>query len=193
VALDGTREPLDSIEATVQLYLSEIRSVQPRGPHALIGSRYGATVAHEIARRLAENGAEVAFLGLLDPARERGVRERIGRVGDKLLALVRRSNGFATPERARAETIRSKVRRANRAALNRFERKRLPRGVKLLAIFETSLRAACAADDWGAGSGGEIVRHIVGEDRSGDMLKGASARVLAAGLAEQLKRAFESE
>ena len=50
-----------------QLYLSEMRSVQPRGPYALIGACFGATVAYEMARRLTENGEEVAFLGLLDP------------------------------------------------------------------------------------------------------------------------------
>ena len=69
VGLDGTREPLDSIEAMAQLYISEIRSVQPRGPYALIGSCFGATVVYEMARRLAESGEEVAFLGLLDPTR----------------------------------------------------------------------------------------------------------------------------
>jgi hypothetical protein len=44
-----------------QLYLSEMRSVQPQGPYALIGACFGATVAHEMARRLTENGEEVAF------------------------------------------------------------------------------------------------------------------------------------
>src|SRR5207247_254534 len=63
----GAREPLDSIEAMAQLYLSEMRSVQPRGPYALIGACFGATVVYEMARRLVEGGEEVAFLGLLDP------------------------------------------------------------------------------------------------------------------------------
>jgi thioesterase domain-containing protein len=67
VGLDGSAEPLESIEAMAQLYLSEMRSVQPNGPYALVGACFGATVAYEMARRLTENGEEVAFLGLLDP------------------------------------------------------------------------------------------------------------------------------
>ena len=71
-ASTASREPLVSIEAMAQLYLSEMRSVQPRGPYALIGACFGATVAYEMARRLAESGEEVAFLGLLDPTRVGG-------------------------------------------------------------------------------------------------------------------------
>jgi thioesterase domain-containing protein len=196
VGLDGAREPLDSIEAMAQLYLSEMRSVQPRGPYALIGACFGATVAYEMARRLAANGEEVAFLGLLEPTQSGGEDagrpiERSRRVGGKLRTLLRRMSGRASLEDARRETNLTKVYRANVAALRRFERKPLPGNVNVLAIFETPRRAHARADvDWGFASATKVVRHIVAGDDSEDMLNGANARILAAVLAEQLRQAF---
>jgi amino acid adenylation domain-containing protein len=72
VGLDGAEAPLDSIESMADIYISEIRKVQPKGPYALIGACFGATVAYEMARQLLERGEEVAFLGLLDPTRREG-------------------------------------------------------------------------------------------------------------------------
>jgi len=72
VGLDGAEAPFDSIEKMATVYLGEIRSIQTRGPYALIGACFGATVAYEIARQLLISGEEVAFLGLFDPARREG-------------------------------------------------------------------------------------------------------------------------
>jgi amino acid adenylation domain-containing protein len=72
VGLDGAEAPLDSIEEMARVYVSEIQSVQPHGPYALIGACFGATVAYEMARQLLDAGEEVAFLGLLDPVRSEG-------------------------------------------------------------------------------------------------------------------------
>jgi surfactin family lipopeptide synthetase C len=75
VGLDGTAAPLDSIEAMATLYVTEIRSVQVRGPYAIIGACFGATVAYEMARQLLEAGEEIAFLGLLSPTDREGNTE----------------------------------------------------------------------------------------------------------------------
>ena len=72
VGLDGTEAPLDSIEEMAKLYVSEVRSIQSRGPYALIGACFGATVAYEMTRQLLEQGEEVAFLGLLSPTDREG-------------------------------------------------------------------------------------------------------------------------
>jgi amino acid adenylation domain-containing protein len=69
LGLDGRDTPLDSINEMATVYLDEIRSVQKHGPYALIGACFGASVAYDIARQLLSEGEEVAFLGLLDPAR----------------------------------------------------------------------------------------------------------------------------
>ena len=47
-------------------YLSEIRSLQPRGPYHLGGHSAGGLVAYEMARRLRETGESVALLALFD-------------------------------------------------------------------------------------------------------------------------------
>ena len=72
IGLDGAKAPLDSIEEMAKLYISEIRSVQSRGPYSLIGACFGATVAYEMARQLLDQGEKVAFLGLLDPTDREG-------------------------------------------------------------------------------------------------------------------------
>ena len=67
LGLDGGEAPLDSIEEIAALYVAEIRSVQARGPYAIVGACFGATVAYEMARQLLAAGEEMGFLGLLDP------------------------------------------------------------------------------------------------------------------------------
>ena len=66
VGLDGTTSPLDSVEATAEANIAAIKAIQPQGPYRLIGHSYGGVVAYEMARRLLQQGDEVAFLGLLD-------------------------------------------------------------------------------------------------------------------------------
>jgi amino acid adenylation domain-containing protein len=72
VGLDGTEAPFDSIGEMAKLYVSEMRSVHPGGPYAIIGACFGATVAYEMARLMLEEGDEVAFLGLLGPTDREG-------------------------------------------------------------------------------------------------------------------------
>ncbi|WP_157536742.1 non-ribosomal peptide synthetase [Kitasatospora mediocidica] len=55
-----------SVDAMVDDYLAQIRSVQPHGPYALLGWSFGGVVAHELAVRLQEEGEEVQTLALLD-------------------------------------------------------------------------------------------------------------------------------
>ncbi|HVO88065.1 MAG TPA: amino acid adenylation domain-containing protein [Casimicrobiaceae bacterium] len=66
--LHDDRRPATSIEVMAASYLAEIRRQHPRGPYALLGACFGATVAFEMAQQLLRAGEQVAFLGLLDPA-----------------------------------------------------------------------------------------------------------------------------
>jgi amino acid adenylation domain-containing protein len=64
--LDGENPCITSIEAMASHYLSEIRSVQPRGPYFLGGFSFGGLVAYEIAQQLRAAGESVGLLVLFD-------------------------------------------------------------------------------------------------------------------------------
>ena len=63
---DGVIAACASIDEMCERHLATMRSVQPHGPWYLLGYSLGGTLAHGIARRLRQQGEEVAFLGLLD-------------------------------------------------------------------------------------------------------------------------------
>ncbi|WP_072805671.1 non-ribosomal peptide synthetase [Rhodococcoides yunnanense] len=65
--LTGSPAAPQSLHDAVELYLDEIRTVQPHGPYNLLGWSYGGFVAHAIAARLQELGEEVSLLAMLDP------------------------------------------------------------------------------------------------------------------------------
>jgi thioesterase domain-containing protein len=58
--------PLDTIEAMADLYLPEVRRVQPHGPYMLGGYSGGGVVAYEMAQRLRRDGENVGLLVFLD-------------------------------------------------------------------------------------------------------------------------------
>ena len=64
--LDGTSPLLRTVEEMAALYVSEIRSVQPRGPYLLGGYCLGGTIAYEVAQQLHAAGEEIALLALFD-------------------------------------------------------------------------------------------------------------------------------
>lgn len=66
IGLDGKSAPLDDIGEMATAYLKEVREIQPHGPYYLGGRSFGGTVAYEMARRLVEQGEEVALLAILD-------------------------------------------------------------------------------------------------------------------------------
>lgn len=64
--LSGTRPCHTSIEEMAAHYVSEIRTVQARGPYHLGGFSMGGLVAYEMARQFLEAGEEVGLLVLFD-------------------------------------------------------------------------------------------------------------------------------
>jgi thioesterase domain-containing protein/acyl carrier protein len=59
-------EPPGSVEALAGRCLVAMLEAQPHDPYHLAGYSFGGRVAFEVARRLADAGREVAFLGLVD-------------------------------------------------------------------------------------------------------------------------------
>jgi len=70
--------PPTSLEALIDLYVQEIRDIQPSGPYHLIGWSMGGVIAHGIAARLLDENEAIATLALLDsyPVRELPVGAR---------------------------------------------------------------------------------------------------------------------
>jgi thioesterase domain-containing protein len=64
--LTRDEEPVATIAAMAELYVEEIRKVQPRGPYFLGGWSLGGPIAFEMARHLRRQGDEVALLALID-------------------------------------------------------------------------------------------------------------------------------
>ncbi|HEY0431439.1 MAG TPA: alpha/beta fold hydrolase, partial [Pyrinomonadaceae bacterium] len=65
--LDDGQSPLPQIEEMATEYVAAVQSVEPVGPYQLAGWSMGALIAFEMARQLDVRGAEVSFLGLIDP------------------------------------------------------------------------------------------------------------------------------
>ena len=63
--LDGeySQEAVDHIATE---YLEALRAKRPKGPYQFVGLCRGAHIAYEMARRLEQEGEQVAFLGILD-------------------------------------------------------------------------------------------------------------------------------
>ncbi|MGW6945685.1 amino acid adenylation domain-containing protein [Streptomyces xanthophaeus] len=64
--LSGPQPRVADMAELAELYLAEIRTVQPQGPYHFLGYSFGGTVAQTLSALLQERGEEVAFLGLLD-------------------------------------------------------------------------------------------------------------------------------
>jgi len=64
--LDGSCDPLHTIEKMADAYIREIKKLQPSGLICSAVTGMGGTVALQMACRLIRNGDEVAFLGLLE-------------------------------------------------------------------------------------------------------------------------------
>ena len=64
--LRGEPNPYSSLETFVARYLTDLRAAQPEGPYWLAGYSFGGICAYEMARQLRRDGAEVAFVGVVD-------------------------------------------------------------------------------------------------------------------------------
>jgi amino acid adenylation domain-containing protein len=66
LGLDGKHAPLERVEEMAELYVSEIRSVQPNGPYYLGGYSLGGIIALEMAQQLVDQGHKVGMLAMLN-------------------------------------------------------------------------------------------------------------------------------
>jgi thioesterase domain-containing protein len=70
IGLRQANAPLnESIEEMAARYVLAMRKLQVMGPYYLGGHSFGATVAYEMARQLAEQGHEIGLLAIMDQRR----------------------------------------------------------------------------------------------------------------------------
>jgi thioesterase domain-containing protein len=64
--LEGEEYSQEAVDSIATMYLEALRAVRPTGPYQFVGLCRGAHIAYEMARRLEQEGQQVAFLGILD-------------------------------------------------------------------------------------------------------------------------------
>ena len=64
--LDGRQELSNDIEEMADDYIEEIKKIQPNGPYMLLGFSLGGFIAYDMAKKLAAQGNEVGFAGVID-------------------------------------------------------------------------------------------------------------------------------
>jgi len=135
-----------------QLYIDEIRSVQPHGPYALLGACFGATVAYEIARQLLKDREAVALLGLLDPTLHKGSNKpasmprAIKRVAAMGTLVSRRfhlylDEMYERTGRHRIEYLAQKIRSLARLLTDDYASKGAQRELHQIEVYGANLRA----------------------------------------------------
>ncbi len=96
--MEGAGQAYASVEEAASEFLSDLRTLQPKGPYLLGGHCVGGIVALEMAQQLTKQGEEVKLLALLDTERPTGMRaflanvrlgwQRAGHIADVLSQIV---------------------------------------------------------------------------------------------------------
>jgi acetoacetyl-CoA synthetase len=109
--LNPGEEPQTSVEEMARTYIEVIREVQPEGPYHLISHSFGGLLAFEIARRLAEQGQEVGWLGVIDAELSTKALPPLRRWGHRAALPVHIIRATLRHPRAAAHTLVSLVRK----------------------------------------------------------------------------------
>src|SRR6185369_5370406 len=64
--LDGGEYSRAAVDQLATDYLEALLTLRPTGPYQFVGLCRGAHIAYEMARRLEQQGKEVALLGIID-------------------------------------------------------------------------------------------------------------------------------
>nr|WP_304984929.1 non-ribosomal peptide synthetase [Corallococcus sp. CA047B] len=162
--LDGTRPPLDTVEAMAALYVDALRAVQPRGPYRLGGWSMGGVVAYEMARQLQARGEAVELLALIDPspAKDDRVPFDVGDAGQVASLFELDQGQLAAPE-AEGPQGRTllQVFTHNLRALKHYRPGPLTGRVLLLQASEAPAPEGPGDEGWGALITGPLVRETL--------------------------------
>jgi thioesterase domain-containing protein/acyl carrier protein len=98
--LEGSEEPLQSVEEMAACYLALVRAEQPAGPYRIGGASMGGMVAFEMAHQLLAAGEEVELLALMDTPCGDQMPPRPGTDGEIVAAVFVGRVAFAREELA---------------------------------------------------------------------------------------------
>lgn len=115
-------EPQRSVEEMAETYVRVIRSSQPEGPYRVAGHSFGALLAYEIARRLTEEGGEVAWLGMIDAELSTAVHSPGRRWGHRIALPFHYARAAMRDPGAAARALRALVTDVLRRGFARFQR-----------------------------------------------------------------------
>ena len=129
--VEGDGGPYESIEEAALEFLTELRSVQPKGPYQIGGHCVGGMLALAMARELMRQGEEVKLLALIDSERPTAwrsllanvdrVQRRSKHIADVLSEIVR-PNGRSRVPMIR-DVIRKKIGLSDRSAQEFYDMK----------------------------------------------------------------------
>lgn len=72
--LDDAEGTSKGIKELSEIYIKDLKTLQPHGPYYLLGVSIGGRVAFEMAQQLQAQGEDVALLGLIDTTARTGVK-----------------------------------------------------------------------------------------------------------------------
>ena len=115
-------EPQGSVEEMAATYVEVIRRRQPQGPYRIAGHSFGALLAFEIARLLAEQGEEIAWLGLIDAELSIAAHSPARRWGHRLALPYHLARAALRNPRAATRALLEQIPKLLRRGFSRFQR-----------------------------------------------------------------------
>jgi acetoacetyl-CoA synthetase len=115
-------DPQRSVEEMAAGYVEVIRSQQPQGPYRIAGHSFGGLLAFEIARLLADQGEEIAWLGLIDAELSTAAHPPARRWGHRLALPYHYARAALRQPREALRTLFGAVPKLLRRGFSRFQR-----------------------------------------------------------------------
>jgi thioesterase domain-containing protein len=195
--LDGSTEPLTSVQALARYEIEQIRRYRPDGPYMIAGHCAGGTLAFEVAQQLIAAGQEVALLALIgSPFPSMFGRASLLWVRLSGYAKALTPSGFTRKLRLRLErqkaealvgsaalTARQRVESATVAAVRSYTPRPYPGQIDLFVTADAWHRS----DRWRAFAG-SLREHRLEDFEVNDLLLGPNVSILAALLQGRLNQ-----
>jgi thioesterase domain-containing protein len=195
--LDGSTEPLTSVQAVAHYEIGQIRRYRPHGPYLIAGHCAGGTLAFEVAQQLVAAGQEVALLALIgSPFPSMFGRASLLWVRLSGYAKALTPSGFTRKLRLRRErqkaeaivgsaalTARQRVESATVAAVRSYTPRPYPGQLDLFVTADAWHRS----NRWRAFAG-SLCEHRLEDFEVNDLLLGPNVSILAASLQQRLNQ-----